>query len=399
MKLPDGWKIIKLNDVAVPLRRRNTIGNRNVLTSSAQFGLINQMEYHNRSMAGENLSLYYLLYKGDFAYNRSSAKEYPFGAIRRLDKYDTGIVSSLYIPFTLKKDSCCSDFLAYLLDSDVINQYLYQVCQEGARNHGLLNIAKEDFFQMPLCLPNCTNEQRRIAEFLGTWDKAIEKLERLIAAKEKQFKSLMQGLLTPQHHWTSHVLKDLGYAYGGLSDKKADDFGHGYQYIPYLNIFTNYFVDIEDMGNVSIKDNEYQNEVKYGDIFFTISSETPDEVGMCSVLLSNLKNTYLNSFSFGFRLNNFDILLPEFAAYYFRGNYFRRLLKTLAQGATRYNLSKNSFMLSRIVIPNNLHKQKEIAAILSSAQNKLGLLKKELAALEKQKRGLMQKLLTGTWRV
>ena len=120
---------------------------------------------------------------------------------------------------------------------------------------------------------------------------------------------------------------------------------------------------------------------------------------MCSVLLSNLKNTYLNSFSFGFRLNNFDILLPEFAAYYFRGNYFRRLLKTLAQGATRYNLSKNSFMLSRIVIPNNLHKQKEIAAILSSAQNELGLLKKELAALENQKRGLMQKLLTGTWRV
>ena len=101
MKLPDGWKIIKLNDVAVPLKRRNTIGNRNVLTSSAQFGLINQMEYHNRSMAGEDLSSYYLLYNGDFAYNRSSAKEYPFGAIRRLDKFDTGIVSSLYIPFTL----------------------------------------------------------------------------------------------------------------------------------------------------------------------------------------------------------------------------------------------------------------------------------------------------------
>ena len=194
MKLPDGWKIIKLNDVAVPLKRRNTIGNRNVLTSSAQFGLINQMEYHNRSMAGEDLSSYYLLYNGDFAYNRSSAKEYPFGAIRRLDKFDTGIVSSLYIPFTLKKDSCFSDFLAYVLDSELINQYLYQVCQEGARNHGLLNIAKEDFFQMPLYLPICQNEQRRIAEFLGTWDEAIEKLEQLIAAKEKLHNHLINEL-------------------------------------------------------------------------------------------------------------------------------------------------------------------------------------------------------------
>ena len=101
----------------------------------------------------------------------------------------------MLIAESIKKDSCFSDFLAYVLDSELINQYLYQVCQEGARNHGLLNIAKEDFFQMPLYLPICQNEQRRIAEFLGTWDEAIEKLERLIAAKEKRFRGLIQRAL------------------------------------------------------------------------------------------------------------------------------------------------------------------------------------------------------------
>ena len=386
MKLPDGWKIIKLNDVAVPLKRRNTIGNRNVLTSSAQFGLINQMEYHNRSMAGEDLSSYYLLYNGDFAYNRSSAKEYPFGAIRRLDKYDTGIVSSLYIPFTLKKDSCFSDFLAYVLDSELINQYLYQVCQEGARNHGLLNIAKEDFFQMPLYLPICQNEQRRIAEFLGTWDEAIEKLEKLIAAKEKRFHGLIQMLISGKKgQWATIRLGNL------FSERNESNYPLG----ELLAITGERGVVRRselDKVDSSSEDKSQYLRIYPGDIGYNTMRMWQ---GVCGVSRYD-----------GIVSPAYTILVPaqnvnaDFAVFYFKTPPVIHIFKRHSQGLVddTLNLKYHHFSQIRLPFPE-LSEQNRIAGILTIAQNELNLLRKELAALQKQKRGLMQKLLTGTWRV
>lgn len=384
MKLPDGWKIIKLNDVAVPLKRRNTIGNRNVLTSSAQFGLINQMEYHNRSMAGEDLSSYYLLYNGDFAYNRSSAKEYPFGAIRRLDKFDTGIVSSLYIPFTLKKDSCFSDFLAYVLDSELINQYLYQVCQEGARNHGLLNIAKEDFFQMPLYLPICQNEQRRIAEFLGTWDEAIEKLERLIAAKEKRFRGLIQRALAFEK--SEHI--SFSKIFEVISEKNQPA-------QPLLSVTQNNGVIPRDMleGRVMSPEGSLEGYKVVQKKDFVVS---------------------LRSFQGGLEYSHFTGLISpaytvlrarkkidhEFYRFFFKSYAFIHHYLDLAVIGIRDGKQISIPDLLTIAIPfPDIQKQKNIAFELGLNEKEINLLKKELAALQKQKRGLMQKLLTGTWRV
>ena len=384
MKLPDGWKIIKLNDVAVPLKRRNTIGNRNVLTSSAQFGLINQMEYHNRSMAGEDLSSYYLLYNGDFAYNRSSAKEYPFGAIRRLDKFDTGIVSSLYIPFTLKKDSCFSDFLAYVLDSELINQYLYQVCQEGARNHGLLNIAKEDFFQMPLYLPICQNEQRRIAEFLGTWDEAIEKLERLIAAKEKRFRGLIQRALAFEK--SEHI--SFSKIFEVISEKNQPA-------QPLLSVTQNNGVIPRDMleGRVMSPEGSLEGYKVVQKKDFVVS---------------------LRSFQGGLEYSHFTGLISpaytvlrarkkidhEFYRFFFKSYAFIHHYLDLAVIGIRDGKQISIPDLLTIAIPfPDIQKQKNIAFELGLNEKEINLLKKELAALQKQKRGLMQKLLTGTWGV
>jgi type I restriction enzyme S subunit len=149
---------------------------------------------------------------------------------------------------------------------------------------------------------------------------------------------------------------------------------------------------------VDVKADESQNKVQYGDIFFTVSSETPNEVGMASVLLENVDELYLNSFCFGFRLYDFNTLLPEFGSYYLRSDVFRSEIYKLSQGATRFNLSKNSLMKLDILLPS-LAEQTAIANILSAADSEITLAKQKLARLKEQKKGLMQVLLTGKKRV
>ena len=250
-------------------------------------------------------------------------------------------------------------------------------------------------------------EQKKIAEILGTWDEAIEKLSALIEKKKIQKKALMQQLLTGKHRlkgftapWKEVKLGKIGTAYTGLSGKNKDDFGRGAYFIPYMNIYQNNKIDPKQLGLVDISDDENQNTVQYGDIFFTTSSETPEEVGFASVLLFKPEQKiYLNSFCFGYRLNNFDTLLPDYASSLFRSKHMRRIMYKLAQGATRFNLSKNELMKEKIYIPTDISEQKAIADILSVADDEINLLNKKLEALKEQKKALMQQLLTGKIRV
>ena len=249
-------------------------------------------------------------------------------------------------------------------------------------------------------------EQRKIAEILGVWDEAIEKLSRLIEKLELRKRALMQRLLTGRTRlpgftapWQKVKLGEIGTTYNGLIGKSKDDFESGNaKFVPYINVFSNEKIDINNLGCVKVDSGENQNKVKFGDIFFTISSETPDEVGMASVLLEDLENTYLNSFCFGYRLNDFEVLNPVFASYILRGDKFRKSIITLAQGSTRFNISKSEVMKLRIELPS-LPEQKAIAEVLTAADNEIATHCKKLNALRLQKRGLMQQLLTGKTRV
>lgn len=249
-------------------------------------------------------------------------------------------------------------------------------------------------------------EQREIAEILGVWDEAIEKQSRLIEKLELRKRALMQRLLTGRTRlpgfttpWQKVKLGEIGKTYNGLTGKSKEDFEEGNaKFIPYINVFSNEKVNIDKLGVVSVDEREKQNKVQYGDIFFTVSSETPDEVGMASVLLDEIENTYLNSFCFGYRLNDFEILNPIFASYILRGDRFRNYMMVLAQGSTRFNISKNEVMKLRIELPS-LPEQKAIAEVLTSADNEIATHRKKLDALRLQKRGLMQQLLTGKTRV
>ena len=256
-----------------------------------------------------------------------------------------------------------------------------------------------------ICLPPM-GEQRKIAEILGVWDEAIEKQSRLIECLELRKRGLMQRLLSGRTRlpgfttpWQKAKLGEIGKTYNGLTGKSKEDFEDGNaKFIPYINVFSNEKVNIDKLGVVSVDESEKQNKVQYGDIFFTVSSETPDEVGMASVLLEYIDDTYLNSFCFGYRLNDFETLNPIFASYILRGDRFRNYMMVLAQGSTRFNISKNEVMKLRIELPS-LPEQKAIAEVLTTADNEIATHRKKLDALRLQKRGLMQQLLTGKTRV
>jgi type I restriction enzyme, S subunit len=190
------WKGFDLGDLCIPVSRKNSENNLNVLTSSAQNGLVSQLEYYSKSVSAENVTGYYLLKKGEFAYNRSSAKGYPYGATKRLDRYEKGALSTLYLCFALKPDAPCEpDFLLHLFESGAVNRELRAVCQEGARSHGLLNITKSDFFGIKLFLPS-REQQKEIQSALNTAQQEIELLKQLAEKYKTQKRGLMQKMLT-----------------------------------------------------------------------------------------------------------------------------------------------------------------------------------------------------------
>lgn len=189
------WKSCRFGDVFKRITRKNSIGNTNALTISGTLGLVSQTEFFNKRIASNDVGGYYLLKRGEFAYNKSYSNGYPMGAIKRLDRYDQGVLSTLYICFAAKNVEADSDFFMHYFESGLFNWEISQIAQEGARNHGLLNVSTVDFFETSLPLPTLT-EQQKIATVLSAADAEIETLTAQLAALKSQKRGMMQRLLT-----------------------------------------------------------------------------------------------------------------------------------------------------------------------------------------------------------
>lgn len=224
----------------------------------------------------------------------------------------------------------------------IIGTYL-----QGGQGNLSGNIVKELSIDLPFC-----DEQKLIGTFFNKLDSLITLHQRkLIFLKLHRF--LMSVLFC--YSWEQRKLGDIGKTFTGLSGKTSDDFGHGdAKFLPYLNIFNNPIADINFLESTEI--DKSQNEIKYGDVFFTTSSETPEEVGMSSVWLGNSENIYLNSFCFGFRpLIDFN---PYYFGYLLRSDTFRNHVTILAQGISRFNISKNKVMEIEIPLPEKQEQEK-----------------------------------------
>ncbi|HMV08166.1 MAG TPA: restriction endonuclease subunit S [Cyclobacteriaceae bacterium] len=252
---------------------------------------------------------------------------------------------------------------------------------------------------LPIILPPTIEEQAAIAAALSDADALITSLEKLIAKKRLVKQGVLQDLLTPKNDWSKIIVGDIGNPYGGLTGKSKNDFGDGNAiYIPFMNIMSNPIIDLKNLEQVRIKPGEYQNRVRKGDLLFNGSSETPEEVGMCSVLMEEFENLYLNSFCFGFRLNSERQLNGLFLSYFFRSSFGRDIFFSLAQGATRYNLSKSNFLKLEIDLPS-VTEQNRIATTINDIDNEIAVLEKKLAKQRLLKQGMMQNLLTGKIRL
>ena len=237
----------------------------------------------------------------------------------------------------------------------------------------------------------CLQEQQKIVKLLSMLDERMELQNKIIEKYESLIQAICDTLIEQETQQVTLSFSDFGQSYSGLSGKSADDFGEGYPFITYMNVYQNQIIDLTDVGLVKINETEQQSVVRYGDILLTLSSETPEEVGMGAVYLGETYPLYLNSFCFGIHITDESKIYPPFLAYYVSSQSFRKAVYPLAQGSTRFNLQKSDFMKKKFSFPV-IEKQHKIYSILKIYSDKLIVEKLIMRLLCNQKCYLLRQL-------
>ena len=261
------------------------------------------------------------------------------------------------------KNKTIVGFKGYAFSSSAFHNQIRRIAQ-GTK---IYSISTKNFSECYVGIPSKA-EQTKIATLLRLIDERIATQNKII----EKLQSLIKGLNDNIHKGIKGetvCFSDLGEAYSGLSGKGGDDFGYGEPFITYMNVYQNTYISEKDYELVQIAPNEKQNSVQYGDALFTLSSETPEEVGIGAVYLGNTLKLYLNSFCFGIHFYD-ERVLPQYLAHFISSSSFRRAIYPLAQGSTRFNLQKNDFMKMKFLLPS-LEKQGHIANTLDALHCRL----------------------------
>ena len=287
-------------------------------------------------------------------------------------------------------------YLAYMLRSRSVRSNLTLLAQGISR----FNISKNKVMELSVPVPSAV-EQKQLGQYFTKLDSLItlhqRKYDKLCTVKKSMLDKMFpkpgktepeirfEGFTDP---WEQRKLGNCGTTYGGLNGKTKEDFGHGNaRFIPYTNVFDNPLTDTKRLEAVEIDSS--QNQVAYGDAFFTVSSETPDEVGMSSVWLSDQEDVYLNSFCFGYRQDStFD---PHYLAYMLRSRSVRSNLTLLAQGISRFNISKNKVMELSVPVPSAVE-QKQLGQYFTKLDSLITLHQRKLELLRNIKKSLLDRM-------
>ena len=326
--------------------------------------------------------------------------EAPLGNVAQVDREDIALAQRI-IKYRPKNDALFTTYLKHYF----LSERFQRILDDHSSGSTAKGIKGSVLHQLPIVIPPIP-EQRAIAAALSDVDALLAAQDKLIAKKRDIKQAAMQQLLTGKQRlpgfsgeWEMKRLGDLGATYGGLTGKTKADFGEGAaRYITFMNIMTNVVIDCGSFERVRVSPVETQNRAKKGDLFFNGSSETPEEVAMCAVLLEEVQDVYLNSFCFGFRFREGAEADGVFFAYYLRSREGRELMKSLAQGSTRYNLSKVALLNSLLRLPT-LSEQLAIAIVLSDMDADLAALEQQRDKTRAVKQGMMQELLTGRIRL
>ena len=267
-------------------------------------------------------------------------------------------------------------------------RYSSQVSENlGAR---INQITSSDLSSFEFFFPKENSEMNKIAALLDLLDERIATQNKIIDKLQSLIKGLNDTLYAQHGDEVMTSFAELGTSYSGLSGKSAQDFGSGKPFITYLNVYSNNVINENDFQYVAIKDGEKQNIVEYGDVLFTLSSETPNEVGIGSVYLGKEK-VYLNSFCFGIHITNTKVAFSPYLSYYVSSTAFRKFVYPYAQGSTRFNLCKVDFEKASIKLPTLGH-QKRIYSILSHLDCKMETEIQMLNLYNSQKQYLLRQM-------
>lgn len=375
--IPKYWKVKKLKDISNRVQRKNDGKSHNVLTISSKGGFLNQTERFSKVIAGENLAKYILLKKNEFAYNKGNSKTYPYGCIYRLEDYEEALVPNVYYCFEIREG--VTEFYKHYFIAGKLNKFLARVINTGVRNDGLLNLNVTDFFDVPVAAPPI-KEQQKIASILSAWDKAIEPKEKLIEQKKQQKKGLMQKLLT--------------------GEVRLPGFYGEWEKVSFSDIFIK-----TKVKKHQIKTNEYLESGKYPVVdqgqkkvtAYSNDEEKVFEVPETGVIVfgDHTREIKFIDFDFIIGADGTQVLMTK-DDYDVRFYYYHLLIQKIPN--TGYN-RHFKFLKEMIFNKPSLKEQKAISNLLSTIDKELDLLNAELSALNEQKKGLMQLLLTGKVRV
>lgn len=395
--VPNEWDAKMISEIAVEITRKNNSDEEySVLTISSLSGFLDQGERFSKVIAGESLAKYTLLEKNEFAYNKGNSKTYPQGCIFRLEEYSKALIPNIYIGFRIVEGS--SNYYKHYFIAGLLSHQLSRVINTGVRNDGLLNLYDKDFFACQLLCPSLT-EQEEIAGILSTWDKTIKLKEQLIVEKKQQKKWLIQNLLTGKKRlpsftegWQDVRLGDVckNVLGGGTPSRNVEDYYRGN--IPWVTVkdldgAKQKYDSIEHISLDAVKQSTSKIILKGNLIVST-------RMGLGRGFI-NMVDMAINQDMKGIILNN-TIVSTEFIYYCFieLGNY----LEWLGNGSTVKGVNLSTLLNLIINLPP-LPEQTAIAEILSTADREIELHEKQLEELKKQKKALMQLLLTGMVRV
>ena len=393
--VPAEWNIARFEQMFDRLLRKNVEGNSNVLTISAQFGLVSQKEFFNKSVASDDKSNYFLLYKGNYAYNKSYSNGYPFGTIKRLDNYEKGIVSPLYICFAASEENKCPEYYLQYFEAGNLNSEIKAIAQEGARNHGLLNISIDDFFNIALIEPPL-REQEKIAEILDTQDRVIELYEKKIEQLQKLKKVFLQKMF-PKPGASAPEWRFPGFS-GAWEMRRFGDF-------------------MAEFSNKTKKENEYPllsstnkgMELRNGrvsgesNIGYKIIEDEDLVLSPQNLWLGNINVNRIGKGIVSPSYKTFKItgVFTSFVEAQLKRKHFLEVYKnasTLGASVVRRNLDMDLFFEIEMLFPSPIE-QKKVGDFFASIDNLITLHQRKCDEEKKKKKALMQLLLTGIVRV
>ena len=390
------WRAERLSDFADRVTRKNSKNETDLpLTISSKDGLVDQVSYFNKTVASKDMSGYYLLKNGEFAYNKSYSVGYDFGSIKRLDRYPMGALSTLYICFALKRHD--SDFIKAYFDSLKWYREIYMISAEGARNHGLLNVPTEEFFDTKHYLPEDANEQRKIADFLIALDRRIEAQQSLVDNLKKYKRGAFEAIFTQKHRlvpkgeqaeWKTFRLSDFASRVTRKNGTNTD--------VP-LTISAQYgLIDQRKFFSKTVASSDMSGYYLLHRGEFAYNRSTSNDYPLGSIKRLELHEIgAVSTLYLCFAIDE-NVIHPELAKWYFESSLWHRGIREIcAEGARNHgllNVPTEGFFTTTHILPSDSEEQEKIAQYLSYIQQRCDKAEEELDLLLHLKNGMIQQL-------